>query len=164
MANISYFEISLSINELKSAIDFAIISMCFEEPLLLKQQIYLYQPFHLADLLNKIEPPSLFAPEDPVLNPHYDNISFGPIEYSFQLRVKENSNMNVICICLLQYIFESKCDKAQDVYEKLIDYIINHDVSYCKENVIMSPNEVRTYIVKFLFSLERKRGTSNIIY
>jgi hypothetical protein len=90
--------------------------MSFEEQLLLQQQIYLYQPYLLADLLNKMDSPTLFTQAESALNPHIDNISFGPIEITFQLGVKKDSRMNIICFCLLQYLFESKCNKASEVY------------------------------------------------
>lgn len=104
--------------------------MSFEEPLLFHQQTYLYQPYQLADLLNKINSPSIFSLEDSELGSPLSNISFGPIEYVFNIRVNENSRMNVLCLCLLHELFETKDYKGKEIYEKLIGYILCHDLAF----------------------------------
>lgn len=49
------------------------------------------------------------------------------------------------------------------IYHNIIRFIVEHNVSFCNSEVVLHDEEVKTYYIKFLFSMLRRKGKKMII-
>jgi hypothetical protein len=118
----------------------------------------------LLGLFDRFETSSCFSipSNEPVINK--DNITFGPEQYTVEVSDIMGSNIRIIYYCLLYYTFEKNPNnEGSKVYQRLLEYIKDHNLAISHTKVTIAEEEVKGYYARFFISLFRSKCQRKLI-
>jgi hypothetical protein len=93
-----------------------------------------------------------------------DNITFGPNRYAIVADSNEELSFRIIYYSLLYFMFEREEDeKGRKVYEKLLHFVLNHEMAPTHPSLPLEEDQTRVYIVKFLQLLASAKSRRKVV-